>query len=76
MKLTKTFNEDEFIQICRSLNYNKKKTIIATKFFVEKWGVIEVWLWLCETKQNPPEYDSLKKMKNRIKKDLETLNLL
>ena len=39
MKLTKTFNEDEFIQICRSLNYNKKKTLIATKFFVEKWGI-------------------------------------
>lgn len=76
MKQTKTFEEQEFLQICRQLNYNRRKTQIATKFFVEKWGIVEVWLWMCETKQNPPEYDSLKKMKNRIKKDLIELNLL
>ena len=76
MKITKTFTEDEFILVCRTLNYNNKKTQIAIKFFVYKWGIEEVWEWLCETKQNPPEYDSLKKMKNRIKKDLIALNLL
>lgn len=64
------------MQICRQLNYNHRKTQIAVKLFVEKWGIEETWEWLCETKQNPPEYDSLKKTKNRIKKDLNALNLL
>ena len=76
MKITKTFKEDEFIEICRRLNYNNKKTQIAIKLFVCKWGIEETWEWMCETKQFPPEYDSLKKMKNRIKKDLIALNVL
>lgn len=63
-------NEDELTVMCKILNYNNYKTKIAVKFFAEKWGIKEVWLWLCDTEKYPPEYDSVKRMKYRIQNDL------
>lgn len=62
--------KDKFIKQCKDLRYNDLKTQIAVKLFVDKQGIKEVWNWLCETQDNPPEYDSVKRMKYRIQKDL------
>lgn len=63
-------DKDKLIAICKVHNYNELKTEMAIKFFVEKQKPKDVWLWLCETKKNPVEWDSVKKIKYRMKKDL------
>jgi hypothetical protein len=64
------FEEQEFIYICKCLNYNNRKRQIAVKFFVEKWGIMEVWEWMLQNEKNAPDYDSIKRMKYRIQKDI------
>ena len=66
----KPYEEKEFVQICKELNYNCHKRQIAIKFFVEKWGIMEVWEWLLQNEKNAPDYDSVKRMKYRIQNDL------
>lgn len=61
---------DKFIAKCKALNYNQLKTQIAIKFFIEKQTPKDVWYWLQETQENPVEWDSVRKMKYRMKKDL------
>ena len=63
-------DEDKMIEVCKSHNYNKLKTEIAVKFFVKKESPKDVWLWLCETQENPIEWDSVRQMKWRMKKEL------
>jgi hypothetical protein len=58
------------VEICKSHNYTELKTQIAVKFFVEKRTPKEVWEWLCETQENPIEWDSVRQMKWRMKKEL------
>lgn len=71
LKQKPELNEKEiFIKKCKDLRYNDLKTQIAVRLFVDKQGIKEVWNWLCETQDNPPEYDSVKRMKYRIQKDL------
>ena len=67
---TKINDKDAFIAKCKSLGYNDLKTEMAIKFFIDNEKPKDVWLWLCETQQNPIEWDSVKKMKYRMKKDL------
>lgn len=55
---------------CRAIGYNELKTQMAIKFFVENEKPKDVWLWLCETQDNPVEWDTVKKIKYRMKKDL------
>jgi hypothetical protein len=62
--------KEKFIARCKELNYNNFKTDIAVKFFIDKIGIKELWLQLCDTQENPMEYDSLRRMKYRIQKDL------
>lgn len=66
----KVSNKELFIQKCKELNYNELKTQMAIKFFIDKEKPKDVWLWLCETQDNPIEWDSVKKIKYRMKKDL------
>ena len=63
-------DKDKMIAMCKAHNYNELKTEMAIKFFVEKQKPKDVWLWLCETQENPIEWDSVKKIKYRMKKDL------
>ena len=65
------FEECEFIYICKCLNYNNRKRQIAVKFFVEKWGIMEVWEWLLQNEKNAPEYDTVRVLKYRMQKDIE-----
>lgn len=63
-------DKDKMIEMCKAHNYNELKTQMAIKFFVDKEKPKDVWLWLCETQENPIEWDSVKKIKYRMKKDL------
>ena len=63
-------DKEAFIAKCKELGYNDFKTFIAVRFFVDKTGIKELWNYLCETQDNPMEYDSLRRMKYRIQKDL------
>ena len=62
--------KDELIGKCKALKYNELKTQIAIKFFVDKEKPKDVWLWLCETQDTPYEWDYVKNLKYRMKKDL------
>lgn len=62
--------KDELIYKCHELNYNPLNTEIAVKFFIEHQKPKEVWLWLCETQENPISWDSVKNLKSKMKKDL------
>ena len=71
IKIRERLNEKEnLIARCKALNYNELKTEMAVKFFVEKQKPKEVWLWLCETQENPISWDSVKNLKSKMKKDL------
>ena len=67
----KPFEESEFVLICKNLNYNNRKRQIGIKLFVDKWGIKETWKWLCQTEKFPPEYDTVKRMKYRMQKDIQ-----
>lgn len=62
--------EEKVINLCRLHNYGELKTKMAVKFFVYKEKPKDVWLWLCETEKYPMEWDSVKNLKYRMKKDL------
>lgn len=62
--------KDKLIALCKKHNYNELKTQMAIKFFVDKEKPKDVWLWLCETQENPMEWDSVKRLKYRMKKQL------
>ena len=62
--------KDEVIAKCKAKGYNELKTQMAIKFFVDKEKPREVWLWLCETQENPISWDSVKNLKYLMKKDL------
>lgn len=62
--------KDKLIALCKKHNYNDLKTQIAIKFFIDKEKPKDVWLWLCETQDNPMEWDSVKHLKYRMKKQL------
>ena len=58
------------IRRCSELGYNELKTELAIKFFVENEKPKDVWLWLLETKKSNIEWDSVSKIKKRMKKEL------
>lgn len=71
LKETPTQTEREkFIEKCKAIGYNELKCEMAIKFFLENEKPKDVWLWLCDTQENPMEWDSVKKLKYRMKKDL------
>ena len=62
--------EEKVVNLCRLHNYSDIKTQIAVKFFVHKEKPKDVWIWLCETQKYPMEWDSVKNLKYKMKKDL------
>ena len=71
IEINRRYNfKDELIHKCKALKYNELKTQIAIKFFVDKEKPKDVWLWLCETQEIPYEWDYVKNLKYRMKKDL------
>lgn len=55
---------------CRLLGYNSLKTELAIKFFLLNEKPRDVWLWLLSTNRSQIEWDSVKKIKYRMKKEL------
>ena len=66
----KLSDKDKLIALCKAHGYNELKTQMAVKFFIDNEKPRDVWLWLCETQDNPVEWDTVKKIKYRMKKDL------
>ena len=64
--------KDKLIALCKKHNYNELKTQMAIKFFVDKEKPKDVWLWLCETQENPISWDYVKNLKSIMKKQLFT----
>lgn len=65
-----TIEKETLISKCKELGYNELKTQMAIKFFIDKEKPRDVWLWLMDTKQSNVEWDSVKKIKYRMKKEL------
>jgi hypothetical protein len=70
IKSKNVVDKETLIEKCKSLNYGELKTEMAIKFFVDKSKPKEVWRWLCEEKQEHIEWDSVNKIKYRMKKEL------
>ena len=66
----KLSDKEQLIKLCKEHNYNSLKTEMAVKFFIDKETPKSVWQWLCNIQENPPEWDSVKKAKWRMKKEL------
>lgn len=62
--------KQSLVEKCKALNYGERKTEIAIKFFEEKMKTKEVWEWMCNEKHDFVEYDTVKQMKWRMKKEL------
>jgi hypothetical protein len=62
--------KDKLIALCKKYNYNELKTQLAIKFFVDKEKPKDVWVWLCDEQNYDIEWDSVKTMKYRMKKQL------
>ena len=66
----KISDNEKLIALCKLHGYNELKTQIAIKFFIDKERPKDVWLWLCTVEKYPMEWDSVKNLKYRMKKDL------
>ena len=67
---SKSTRKERLIEKCKQLNYNKLKTEIAVKFFIDKEKPKDVWNWICETRPMAMSWDSLYNIKSKMKKDL------
>lgn len=67
---TKVTDKEDFIAKCKSCGYNELKTEMAVKFFIENEKPKDVWLWLLETKKSDIEWDSVRRLKCIMKKEL------
>ena len=67
---TKVTDKEAFIEKCKSIGYNDFKTEMAIKFFIDNEKPKDVWLWLLETKKSDIEWDSVRRLKCIMKKEL------
>ena len=58
---------DEFIRKCAKVGLDELKTEIACKFFLENKKPQEVWLWLLSNNKKDCEWDTIKKLKHKLK---------
>ena len=62
-----------FYDKCKALKFDLLKTEIAYKFFIENEKTMKVWLWLLETHKANWEYDTVKHLRYKLKKQLLSL---
>lgn len=67
-------DEMDFSNKCKRLKLDPLKTEIAHKFFMENEKTQKVWLWLLETKKADLEYDTVKHLRYKLKKEFLKLN--
>lgn len=61
--------KEELVELCNKLGYNKDKRELSIMFFIDKLSNKQVWEILCNTQRNV-EWDTVKKYRYRIKKEL------
>ena len=66
-------NNNDFYEKCKALKLDPLKTELAYKFFIENEKTMKVWLWLLETKKADWEYDTVKYLKCKLKKEFLSL---
>lgn len=73
---TKMQSEDNkaFYDKCKQLKLDTLKTEIAYKFFIENEKTQKVWLWLLDTKKADWEYDTVKHLRYKLKKEFLKLS--
>ena len=59
--------KDEFIHKCEKVGFDSLKVEIACMFFLENKKPQEVWLWLLENNKKNCEWDTIKRLKYRMK---------
>ena len=59
--------KEHFIEKCRKVGFDELKTEIACKFFLENKKPQEVWLWLIDNNIKDCEWDTVKKLKHKLK---------
>lgn len=62
-----------FYDKCKALKLDSLKTEIAYKFFMQSEKTMKVWLWLLETKKADWEYETVKHLKCKLKKQFLSL---
>lgn len=62
--------KNEFLCKCQKAGLDDLKTEIACLFFLENKKPQDVWLWLLSNKKKDCEWDTIKKMKFRLKTKL------
>lgn len=67
-------DEHAFYEKCKDLKLDTLKTEIAYKFFIENEKTQKVWLWVLENKKADWEYDTVKHMRYKLKKDFLKLD--
>jgi hypothetical protein len=69
----KRANNNDFYEKCKALKLDPLKTELAYKFFIDNEKTQKVWLWLLETKKADWEYDTVKYLKCKLKKEFLAL---
>ena len=62
-----SIKKEEFIQKCKKVGFDEIKTECACMFFLDNKKVQDVWLWLLSNGKKDCEWDTVKKIKHRIK---------
>lgn len=65
----KRTDEDEFFKKCKELNFDEFKTDLAYKFFILNEKTSKVYKWMIDNKKGKLEYDTIKYMRWKMKKD-------
>ena len=68
-------DDKDFYDQCKALKLDALKTELAHKFFIENMKTMKVWLWLLETKKADWEYDTVKHMRYKLKKQFLSLGI-
>ena len=59
--------KEEFIQKCKKAGFDELKIECACMFFLQNKTPQDVWLWLLSNGKKDCEWDTVKKLKHRIK---------
>lgn len=61
--------KEKLLDLCRENKISERDTKIATMYYIERMKPKQIWIWLCENRENV-EYDTVYKILNRLNKKL------
>ena len=62
-------DEEEFFAKCKELQFDEFKTELAYRFYILNEKTHQVWEWMLKNKKGKLEYDTIKYMRWKMKKD-------